>query len=229
MSNYPIEKQFAQLGLSPSDHKAHQIVGASPDCNRTQAISITPAPTHKAQAQAPVIPRSLNAPTYLEPSFSTVLRAECANPTSASDLSNYENVTPYMYDDEPIYHNIHPRSSLSAYLPPPPPPPPVACTNETDLPLPSPPSPSDDLMGYYPGDQLHMFPPPPSAEEITSPPSPVSSSYSELRRADCGSTSETNYAPLSQVRCSLSCTVHSRGLYENGLPTQDLARECRFP
>ena len=51
------------------------------------------------------------------------------------------------------------------------------------------------------------FPPPPPSEEaeeaaLTSPPSPVSSSYSELRRAvGPGSTtgSVVNYTPLSQV------------------------------
>lgn len=217
MSNYPIEKQFARLGLSPNDQRAHLVVGVGPDTVSTQALTINPKPTYKAQPQAPVIPRSLNAPSYLEPSFSTLLRAEGPFPTPTSDLSNYENVAPFVYADEPIYHNVQPRSSLSPYLPPPPPPPLLPCANETDLPLPSPPSPSDDLTGYYPGDQLHVFPPPPSADEITSPPSPVSSSYSELRRAVCGSTSGSNYAPLSQVSGSLSSPRPFLRVYQNGL------------
>lgn len=145
---------------------------------------------------------------------------------SSGRMSNYENINMYQQQPQqqlhhnnrshpqPIYGNIQHNSSSVVYLPPPPPPP-APC--DSDLPLPPPPS---DLSSYYHStggldvsDDSLLFPDPPvdeeeeeeDEEEVTStPPSPVSlvsSSYSELRRADCGSTtgSTSNYAPLSQV------------------------------
>ena len=147
---------------------------------------------------------------------------------SSGRISNYENINMYQQQQQqqlhhnngshpqPIYGNIQHNSSSVVYLPPPPPPP-APC--DSDLPLPPPPAPSD-LSSYYHStggldvsDDSLLFPDPPDndddeeedEEEVTStPPSPVSlvsSSYSELRRADCGSTtgSTSNYAPLSQV------------------------------
>lgn len=207
MASSPIEKQFAGLGISTvvnrSDHLGY---GVSPDSLRKFGPSVAPKPKSKAQPQVPIVPKSSNISSCVEPSFSTLLKAQNDSDvnllTSQSSSSNYENLEPYLQNEEPIYSNIHQGSSVPPYMPPPPPPAFASSCDDIDLPLPPPPLPSD-LSSYYSGggDHLHLFPTPPSAEEVTSPPSPVSSSYSELRRAGCGSTtgSTSNYAPLSQV------------------------------
>lgn len=206
MASIPIEKQFTRLGITTGTDRPDQLgYEMSPDSLRKYGPSVAPKPKNKAQPQAPIVPKSFNISSCLEPSFSTLLKTHNADGslmTSTSSSSNYENVESYLHNGEPIYGNV--GSSIPPYLPPPPPPPAFAapCDNDVDLPLPPPPLPSD-LSGYYSGgDHLHLFPSPPSTEELTSPPSPVSSSYSELRRAGCGSTtgSTSNYAPLSQVR-----------------------------
>lgn len=205
-SSSPIENQFARIGISTGgiDRSEQLCHDMSPDSTRKFGPSVAPKPKNKAQPQVPVVPKSSNISSCLEPSFSTVLKTHNADGSllmSTSSSSNYENVEPYHQNGEPIYSNI--GSSMPLYLPPPPPPPAFAasCDNDIDLPLPPPPLPSDLSSYYSGGDHLHLFPSPPSAEEVTSPPSPVSSSYSELRRAGCGSTtgSTSNYAPLSQV------------------------------
>ncbi len=212
MASIPIEKQFARMGISAGVvDRSDLAYEMSPDSLRKFGPSVAPKPKNKAQPQVPIVPKSSNISSCLEPSFSTVLKTHNADgslmTSVSSSSSNYENVEPYLQNGmgEPIYGNIH-QGSMPPYFPPPPPPPAFAssCDNDVDLPLPPPPLPSD-LSGYYSGvggDHLHLFPTPPSAEEVTSPPSPVSSSYSELRRAGCGSTtgSTSNYAPLSQVQ-----------------------------
>lgn len=209
MASIPVEKQFSRLGISSDVNIPSQTsYEMSPDSLRKFGPSVAPKPQYKAQPQVPIVPKSSSVSSCLEPSFSTLLKThnDDGSPvTSFSSSSNYENVETYHHQgEEPIYGNIHQLgSSILTYLPPPPPPPAFAssCDNDVDLPLPPPPQPAD-LSGYYSGnDHLHLFPTPPSAEEVTSPPSPVSSSYSELRRAGCGSTigSTSNYAPLSQV------------------------------
>ena len=206
MASIPIEKKFSRLGISTGDVERSNQMGyeLSPDSLRKFGPSVAPKPQYKAQPQVPIVPKSSNISSCLETSFSTLLKTHNADGsllTSVSSSSNYENVEPYLQNEEPIYGNIHQLGS-PPYLPPPPPPPAFAsCDNDVDLPLPPPPLPSD-LSGYYGSDHLHLFPTSSSTEEVTSPPSPVSSSYSELRRAGCGSTtgSTSNYAPLSQVQ-----------------------------
>ena len=199
MSSIPIEKQFVRMGISAGVVDRSDLgYEMSPDSLRKFGPSVAPKPKNKAQPQVPIVPKSSNISSCLEPSFSTLLKTHgdgSLMTSVSSSNSNYENVEPYLQNgmEEPIYGNIH-QGSMPPYLPPPPPPPAFAapCDNDVDLPLPPPPLPSD-LSGYYSGGG--------DAEEVTSPPSPVSSSYSELRRAGCGSTtgSTSNYAPLSQV------------------------------
>lgn len=212
MASLPIEKQFARMGLATASTNLPDPLldyETSPGSLRKLGPSVAPKPKNKAQPQVPVVPKSSNISMCLEPSFSTLLKTHNAD---GSQSSTYENVDPYSTGTgEPIYGNIGPGSpSEAAYFPPPPPPPAFAAScdisNDDDLlPLPPPPLASDlscAYVSYSSGvDHLHGFPSPPSAEEMTSPPSPVSSSYSELRRADCESTTGSNshYAPLSQV------------------------------
>lgn len=224
MANYPIDKQFSRLGISNpvgwNDDKDDY--GTSPNSLRKYGPSVVPKKHNKAQPQVPVIPKSFHVPLGgLEPSFSSVLLKNQIDEDSRGRMSNYENIDLYQQQQQhnlhnnggPIYGNIQHNSKMSAYLPPPPP---AASCVDAELPLPPPP-PASDL--YYHSnvnanvsDDSLLFPDPPVDEEeeedydeqVTSSPSPISlisSSYSELRRADCGSTtgSTSNYAPLSQV------------------------------
>ena len=189
MASIPIEKQFARFGIS------NKHLGLSPESLRKFGPSVPPKPK-KAQPQVPVIPKSFIVPTCVEPSFSTVLKNHGSN--GASMLSNYENV----YENgSPIYSNLHSIHGTSPYLPPPPPPP--ALSTDVDLPLPPPP-PASDLSFYseldVSGEILHFPAPPALLGAVASPPSPVSSSYSELRRAVGSTAGSANYAPLSQVK-----------------------------
>ena len=189
MATLPIEKQFARFGISNKD------LGLSPESLHKFGPSVPPKPK-KAQPQVPVIPKSFVVPTCVEPSFSTVLKNHGSS--EASMPNNYEN----MYENEgPIYSNLHSIHGTSPYLPPPPPPP--ALSADVDLPLPPPP-PASDLSFYseldVSADILHFPAPPALHDAVTSPPSPVSSSYSELRRAVGSTAGSANYAPLSQVK-----------------------------
>ena len=195
MAALPLDEQFARLGIVGGDSR-----GCSPDGGRKFGPLVAPKPK-KAQPQVPVIPKSNNVPTCLEPSFSMVLTGN--NGANAPDATNtYSNINLYENHSSaggPIYSNIHHPLSLSTYFESSP----SVTGHEDDLPLPPPPPPSDP--GYYSPldishDHLLHFPPPPCQLDVPSPPSPVSSSYSELRRAVGSTTGSMNYAPLSQVR-----------------------------
>ncbi|CAB3359398.1 Hypothetical predicted protein [Cloeon dipterum] len=124
---------------------------------RKVAPAVPPKPNKKPQ---PLVPRSVSIKKPAEPSYSTVLHAQTAG---SSRL--YSNLPPPMEENTyggstATYCNLPPYSSREVDdLPPPPPMSTLSQLNTAGLP-----PPPDDLL-----------PPAPS--------SPVSSSYSELRRA----------------------------------------------
>jgi len=214
MASIPIEKQFARFGIS--NH-----LGLSPETLRKFGPLVPPKPK-KAQPQVPVIPKSFMVPTCVEPSFSTVLKNLGSNGTDMSN--NYEN----LYENGgPIYSNLHSIHGTSPYLPPPPPPP--ALSTDVDLPLPPPP-PASDLSFYseldVSGESLHFPAPPTLLDAVTSPPSPVSSSYSELRRAVGSTTGSANYAPLSQVKSVTIISEFCKFLDSLRIPPVSVSHLC---
>lgn len=178
-----LESQFSELQINRND---------------IMNKKVGPAVPPKPKKQQPQVPKSYSLKTPSEPSYSTLLQniggSTLSNSHSSQDGQMYSNVLCNNSDSSPTYSNVfssvpandkesqsiysnlanfgQPNSSSVEELPPPPP----------------------DSSEFNPCHNS-SFPPPP--DDLPPPPSPVSSSYSELRRANYQPDYGT-YGPSSQ-------------------------------
>lgn len=198
----PLAQQLAELNLLKEMHH-----GSSGHYGQSPGKKVAPAVPPKPKKSQPQVPQSYSVKAACEPSYST--RLQGSSETSGSYLysnvppmkMNYQNTDynkPYRppanvrSGDTRLYSNVlppggtnHVYSNVGLY----------GSNPNEELP---PPPPQDMQSGGGGGPGSGYIECNPAIEDMPPPPSPVSSSYSELRRAtDTGYTPMPSFPPSS--------------------------------